>query len=116
MRAAGDHGAMARDVAGLGLDADQRASWAVLADLRDGAPADKFAFVQLHRPAQTRFVRVDTLVHGVPVQAQRSFEARRGSGAEAGRKHRMRPALLEDRVPNLSHAILEQEDLETVLT
>src|SRR2546428_13188064 len=98
--AAGDDGgAMPRDAAWLGPEPDQRAARAVLADFGQRVAADEVTLVKLHRPAQAGLIRVDRLVHVVPVKAKGGFEAGGVTGAQNLPPHPPGAARPEDRSP-----------------
>src|SRR5690348_8972585 len=95
--------AVPRDAAWLEAQADHPAAWSRLFDLRQGLAADEIALVQLDCPAQPRLVGIDRLVHVVAPEAKRRLEASGVTCPEAGGEHALRPAVLEDRVPDVTH-------------
>src|SRR6266568_3694618 len=102
-------------IARLGLEPDQLSPRSNGLDALEGVAADKVALVQLHGPAQARFVWVDRLVHVVAPQPQRRLEPGRVASAQAGRKHAGRFAMAQDGVPCLANLLAADEQLEAVL-
>src|SRR5437763_16609762 len=102
LAAARNRRAVARDAPRLHGQPDQPPPGSLCLDLDEGRAADELALVELHRPAETRLVRVDRLVHVVAVQAEGGLQARGVAGAEAGRQHARLATVLEDGVPHLT--------------
>src|SRR6266571_3296127 len=115
LAAAGNAGPVARDVAGLHLQADELPARALGLHLLERCPADEIALAGLDRPAQTGLVRVDGLVHVVAPQPQSRLEAGGVARAESRRQHAGGPAVVEDRVPRVADLVGGDEQLETVL-
>src|ERR1700682_1155088 len=126
MRAAGDGadtspvvadgGAVAWDVAGLGLESDQGALRASVLPRGQSFAPDELALAKLHRPAEAGLVGIHGFVHVVAVQTERGFEARGITRAEARRENPRALAFAEDRVPDLRHMAGVDEELKPVLT
>src|SRR5436309_15555039 len=106
---------MSRDAPRLQLQADQAPCRSLRLDLLQRLASGELALVELHGPAQARFVRVDGLVHVVAPEAQRGLQARRIARTEACRQHAGRPPVLEDRIPDLTHSFAVDEQLEAIL-
>src|SRR5690348_980439 len=110
-----DGGAVAGDVAGLHLETDQPAAWALGLDFQERLATDELALLELDGPAETRFVGVDGLVHVVAPEAKRGLKPRRVARAQARGQDTLAGAALEDGVPNLADELALDHDLEAVL-
>src|SRR5713226_3299494 len=104
-----------RDVARVGLEADQGPARALRFDVLQRLPADELTLGQLHRPAKTCLVWVRLLIHVVAVKAQRRLEPGRVACAQAGRQHALTLPTSENRVPRFADAVRADEQLEAVL-
>ena len=100
-----DGSPVARNVSGIGLQADEVSPCALLLDLGQCVAADEVAFRKLHRPTEAGFVRIDRLVHVISIQAKSRFEASGVAGTEARRQHPGRFSLHQDGVPDLPDTI-----------